>query len=83
MMERLFPNDWDFGGEERRKAEQETAKIRKELLQKLEPDEKSQLDRLHTAYIRESNCELKDAYTQGVCDGMELMLEFYGRQRPS
>lgn len=83
MIEHLFPEERNFGGEERREAGRKTAEIRKELLQKLEPEEKAQLDRLHTAYVRESNFELKDAYTQGFCDGMELMLEFYGRQNQS
>ena len=83
MMERLFPNDWDFGGEERRKAEQETAKVKAALSAKLDPEGAALLERLSDAFTRSSNFEIRDAFTQGVCDGMELMLEFYGRQRPS
>ena len=80
MIERLFPEGWDFGGEERREAGEKTAQIRRELSRRLDQESKSQLDRLHTAYIRESNLEIKDAYMQGVCDGMELMMEYCGRR---
>ena len=81
MMERLFPEEWNFGGAKRAEAAKKTAQIRRELLQTLEPEEKACLDRLHTAYIRESGLEIQDAYTQGFCDGMELMMEYYGRRK--
>ena len=79
-MERLFPEEWNFGGEEHHTAGKHTVQIREELANRLDQPGKKLLDDFCDAYIRETNCEIRDAYTQGVCDGMELMME-YGRRQ--
>ena len=82
IFERLFPDTWDFGGPERQAALEQTARLREELAGKLDQPEKNLLDSLCDAYIRESNCEIRDAYTQGVFDGMELMMEYVRQRSP-
>ena len=79
ILDRLFPNDWDFGGPERAAASEKTAQIREELVGKLDQSGKELLETFCAAYSRESGLELKDAYAMGLCDGMELMMEYLRR----
>ena len=76
----LNQTEWNFGGDERRKIEREAAAIREMLNQKLDPECKKSLENLCDAFIKSSNCEVKDAFIQGFYNGIDLMTE-YGRWR--
>lgn len=80
IMERVFPDDWDFGGAEINSAWDESAKIQNELAEKLPPEERKTLDILRDAYIHESNLAIQGAFTRGFFDGMELMTEYYSNR---
>ena len=80
IMERVFPDDWDFGGAESTAAWNESVKIQNELAEKLPPEERKTLDILRDAYIHESNVAIQGAFTRGFFDGMELMMEYYSRR---
>ena len=77
IMERVFPDDWDFGVAESDAAWNESVKIQNELAEKLAPEERKTLDILRDAYIRESNVAIQSAFMRGFFDGMELMMEYY------
>ena len=77
IMERVFPDDWDFGGAESNSAWDESVKIQNELAEKLVPEERKTLDILRDAYIRESYVAIQSAFMRGFFDGMELMMEYY------
>ena len=77
IMERVFPDDWDFGGVENKAAWDESVKIQNELAEKLAPEERKTLDILRDAYIHESNVAIQGAFMRGFFDGMELMMEYY------
>ena len=77
IMERVFPDDWDFGGAESNSAWDESAKIQNELAEKLPPEERKTLDVLRNSYIHESNLAIQGAFMRGFFDGMELMTEYY------
>ena len=83
MIERLFPQDWDFGGEERREMAQKVDKIQEILSEKLEAEDRNLLNQLFDSLIQASNAEIKSAFERGFWDGMELMLEYYRHQRSS
>ena len=77
IMERVFPDDWDFGGAKSVAAWDESVKIQNELAEKLPPEERKTLDVLRNAYIHESNLAIQGAFARGFFDGMELMMEYY------
>ena len=81
VIDRLFPDDWNFGGPERDAASKKTAQIREKLTGLLDQSEKGLIEAFCAAYNRETDLEIKDAYTQGVFDGMELMTECFRRRR--
>ncbi len=72
--------EWNFGGDERREIDREAAAIRETLNQKLDPECKKTLENLCDAFMKSSNCEVKDAFIQGFYNGIDLMTE-YGRWR--
>ena len=80
IMERVFPDDWDFGGAKSVAAWDESAKIQNELAEKLPPEERKTLDVLRDAYIHESNLAIQGAFMRGFFDGMELMMEYYSNR---
>lgn len=79
-MERVFPDDWEFGAAESDAAWDESVKIQNELAEKLPPEERKTLDILRDAYIHESDIAIQGAFMRGFFDGMELMMEYYSRR---
>ena len=75
-MNRLFPEEYNFGGAKCAEESETAARLRKELLHTLEPEERSLLDRLRSARLRASSAEIRGAYQKGFYDGMELMLGY-------
>ena len=82
MIERLFPEERNFGGEKRGETEQEIQRIKEALSEKMDMQGKRLLEQLSDACIRSSNLEIRDAFMQGLYDGMELMMRYYQARPP-
>ena len=76
MIERLFPEEWNFGGGKRREMERETVKIKEALSGKLDPEGRELLEQLSTSFIRSSNLEIQDAFAQGFWTALDLIMEY-------
>ena len=90
MKDGLYPTVFDAPTEEvlelfrpLKEASEQAAQIRWELAGRLDQPGKKLFENLCAAYIREANLEIKDAYMQGLYDGMEMMMARHQRRGPS
>lgn len=74
MLERLMNPERPHGEPEYSNISKQISEIRKFLENQLNPDAHTLLEQLSNAYIRQGNIMLADAFTDGFCTAVELML---------
>ena len=80
MIERLYPEQYRFGGKEAAHLERQTQRAREALEAHLDQEGRELLEAYQYALLRQTNLELRGAFTHGFCAGMELALEYVERQ---
>ena len=75
MIERLFEEERPCDSPAYRRYAQQIAEARQILDGQLDEEGRACLDQLTGAYLRQSGVEARDAFVQGFCAAVELLLE--------
>ena len=75
MIERLFEEERPCDNPAYRQYAQQIVEARQILDGQLDEEGRACLDQLTEMYLRQSNIEIREAFVQGFCAAVELLLE--------
>lgn len=81
MIEKLMNPERPCGEPEYGRLSEQISQLQHSISAQLLPQNQNQLEQLADAYIRRETAALHDAFADGFWTGLELMLEFYQRDR--
>ena len=76
MIKRLMNPERPYGEPEYSKMSEQIIKLQKALAEQLNQEHQVLLEQLSDTYIRQGNTMLADAFADGFCTAIELMLDF-------
>lgn len=76
MIKQLMNPERPYGEPEYSKLSKKITKMQKALAEQLDQEHQVLLEQLSDTYIRQGNNMLEDAFADGFCTAIELMLDF-------
>lgn len=76
MIERLMNLERPYGEPEYSKLSEDISKLKETLCSKLDQDGREWLEKMTDTCVRRETAVLSDAFVDGFCAAVELMLEF-------
>lgn len=80
MIERLMNPEKSYGEPEYSKMAKQITRLRWMIEEQLSPEGKALVEQLSDIYIRQGNAMLSDAFIDGFCTAIELVMEFQQRR---
>ena len=81
MIEKLMNPERSYGEPDYGHLSEQISQLQHSISTQLLPQNQNQMEQLADAYIRRETAALHDAFADGFWTGLELMLEFYQRDR--
>lgn len=81
MIEKLMDPERPYGEPQYSRLSEQINHLQHSISAQLPPQDQNQMEQFADAYIRRETAALHDAFVDGFWTGLELMLEFYQRNR--